>query len=371
MKIAFFTETYKPTVNGVTQTISNLKTGLEKLGHEVFVFAPKHRRYKEKEKNVIRVPSLPNPVVKNYPLAIPHLIFIEVIKALHLDVVHTHHPFLMGDFAERVARELNAPLVFTAHTQYQTYAKFYTPFGLDLTEKFVLTRVKDFANRCDVVIAPSKTAEESLIRWGVRSKVRIVPNCLDLRIFEPGSKKSPRNKRLVYVGRLAKEKNLKFLIEAFGKILKHAPNTRLTIIGSGIYEAALRRRITSLKLSKRVDLLGEVENRKLPDFYRTSDIFVTASKSEVMPVSLIEAQACGLPIVAVTAQGTNDIVRHGKTGFLVPEDQESFSQACQKILKDRELRQTLSQNAAAEAEKYSIETATQKLLEVYNEVLNR
>ncbi len=385
MNIGIFTNNYLPRVNGVSLSIESFRKELEQRGHRVFIFAPKyHNRHQEKK--VFRFPSLRvfNKTRRGYyPIPpVPLTFFIEVkkiIQDLNLDIIHSHQPYVLGKTAQRCAQELSIPLIFTNHTPYSQYLDhlssdlrdFLGPYFASLVADLVV----DYANNCQLVTVPTVAMSKLLTEMGVRTSIKIIPSGLDLTRFQQekdGSKirKKYRLKKddilLVLVSRLSYEKNVGFLLEVFQKIIKKRDNAYLMIVGEGLDRGALESMADSLGLQNKVIFVGQVDYHNLPCYYKAGDIFVYPSLIDSQGLVLIEAMASGLPVVAMKETlGPQDIVSHNKTGFLVPNSQEKFTQAVLKLIDDAYLRQKFSQTAQAQVQQYSIQSSTDKLVAAY------
>ncbi len=283
MKIGFFADAYKPTINGVVKSMASFKKGLEDMGHEVYVFAPKRPKFKDKEKNVFRIGSIKLPSNSDYRMCLP--LFNSSIKVIKdLDVIHAHHPFMIGRYAYFFAEFYNKPLVFTHHTQYERYCH-YVPFEQHITKMMALWLVKEFANNCDCVIAPSKSIRSLIKKRGIKSRIEVVPTGIDLNMFKKADPKMLRNrykipkekKILLYLGRLAKEKNVELVIDAFKIVKEKMPDTCLFIAGSGDEEEFLKKRAAENNVSGDVFFCGKIRN--VFDFYSSADLFVFGSSS--------------------------------------------------------------------------------------------
>ncbi len=373
MKIGFFTDVYKPVINGVVSSISSFKKGLEELGHKVYVFAPTCPGYKDDEKNILRIESVGLPLQHDYRISLPPLAkkMRKIIK--QLDIIHAQHPFFMGNYASFFADIYKKPLVFTHHTQYEKYSH-YIPFEQETTQMFIRWLVKDYANKCDCVIAPSESIRKMLLKQGIASRIVVVPTGVDLGVFENADKNIVRKKYnikqdkklLLYAGRIEKEKNLEFLLKAFKLVLRKKPDTFLMLVGHGPEEGYLDGLIKKFKLEKNIFSVGV--SRSVQDYYAAADIFVFSSVTETQGLVLVEAMAAGTPVVAVDSPGIKDVV-DGKNGFLTKECLSEFSEKIIMILEDNALREEMSQNARKTASKYSIQKMSRKMLKVYELVL--
>ena len=372
MKIGIFTNVYKPVINGVVNSISYFKKGLEELGHEVYIFAPKHPNYKDDEKGIFRIESLKLPSKEKYRLSLP--IFRKSLKVIkELDIIHTQYPFIMGNYGSFFADIYNKPLIFTHHTQYEKYTH-YIPFEQEITKKFTRWIVNDYANKCDCVIAPSESIKKMLLKQGIRSRIEVIPTGINLDVFGNPDREiirkkynlGPEQKLLLYAGRIAKEKNLEFLLKAFRLILNKKPNTYLMLVGRRTKKGYLINLIKKLHLETKVFLVGH--SSLVQNYYGAADLFVFSSVTETQGLVIVEAMAAGTPVVAVDSPGVRDVV-NGKNGFMVQHSIREFSEKVIRVLDDSKLRKKMSENAKKTASEYSISKMSKRMLQVYKSVL--
>ena len=249
MRVALFTNNYLPFRGGVTTAVETLRTGLEASGHQAWVFAPASDTAGDSP-GVFRYPSIPAPTYPGFAVPFPcSPRLARVARGLRPDIVHAQHPFLLGVTARRLARRLAVPLVFTYHTRYEKYAH-YVPAPERLVAALAVRLACRFADRAELVIAPSACIAETLRTRGVRARVAVVPTGVPLDRFRPGAAGAARRalgltpEALVclYVGRLDREKSVERVIEAFGLIAGALPQARLLLVGQGSHAEALGRR---------------------------------------------------------------------------------------------------------------------------------
>ncbi len=381
MRIGIFTDSYKPYTSGVVTSICTFKDELVKLGHETFIFAPNYPNYQDEEKNVFRYYSLPSPTNPDYALAIPIYPGMNVLlKKLDLDIIHVHSPFLLGRVGLRYAKKYNIPLLFTYHTMYDQYAH-YVPVAQDLAKEMAVKYSNYFCNQCDHVIVPSTDVKDILEGYHIKTPISIIPTGVPLDKFT-GKKNDwlrarynipENNKILLFVGRLTKEKNLGFLIKAFRQVKRSLPNTTLVLTAQGPLEYELKKLANDLGLSLGTEIIftGALPFDTLIDVYYSADLFVFSSVTETQGLVLIEAMAAGLPVVAVSASGVNDMVDSGINGMLTDADEDEFSEAIVKILSTPKLYEKYRSNAFIKAEELSAANTTKKLHEVYKELYHK
>lgn len=373
MRIGMLADAYKPHVSGITHYISLSKKYLEKAGHEVFVFTFGGENYQDDEPNIVRSPGFPlidtgYYINFRYPASVQRLLYT-------MDVVHVHHPFISGRLALRYCRPKGIPIVFTNHTRYDLYAQAYLPIlPEEISETFLKAYLGPFCAACDLVIAPSHGILNVLRHLGVETPVEVIPNGVELapfrQVLQPVKRNelgfSEENVLLIYAGRLGPEKNLPFLLRAFAATVKAYESARLLIIGDGPERDNLEDRVQYMGIREKVRFVGMVPYAEIPRYLAIGDAFVTASVTEVHPLSVIEAMAAGLPVLGIHSPGVGDIVEEDVTGFLAPEeDLAVFTAKMVRLVAEPETRKMMSKNARHSATKYDIEQITQILLAHY------
>ncbi len=378
MRIGMMADVYKPHVSGVTHYVELNKRYLEKAGHEVFVFAFGDQDYNDDEDNVVRSPGLPL-VDTGYYLSFR---YTRAAKKLlqTMDVVHVQHPFLSGRLALRYCQPLLIPTAFTNHTRYDLYAQTYLPLlPTEISDGLLQAYMPAFCQSIDLVISPSAGMAEVLRAMGVTSRIEIIPNGVELQRFyqaQPRSRAdfgySPDSILLVYAGRLASEKNLPFLLRAFAGVAKTLDHVYLLVVGGGTkaLETELQDLVGELHLEDRVRFTGMVPYDELPSYLQMCDAFITASVTEVHPLSVIESMACGLPVVGIDSPGVGDTVEDGKTGFLSEEDLPSFTAKLTRLCMDPSLRQQMGDAARKASKLYAVERTTETLLQHYERLVH-
>ena len=378
MKIAFFTNNYKPFVGGVPIAVENLAVRLRKAGHRVFIFAPEYEEQVEDEPDVFRITALTHFNETGFSLPLPIMLEAQSTFAdAEPDLVHVHHPFLLGSTGLSLARSMNLPVVFTYHTQYERYAH-YLPFGEEMVGEVAQQVAWRFANCCDAVIAPSSDIRDTLVGRGVTVPIRVIPTGVDLMRFRRADKGWLRGRFglgrdervLLFVSRLAREKNVDFLIRAFARLAPSAPDSRLVLVGGGDAEEELRRLAAETGLGGRILFAGTLSGDDLVSAYAGADMFVFASTSETQGMVVLEAMAAGQPVVAVRAPGVRDVVADDRNGFMVDEgDEEGFAARVLEILGDDALRARLQEGAKATARSLSLPRTVRRVERLYQHVL--
>lgn len=378
MRIGMMVDSYKPYISGITNFVELNKKYLELAGHDVFVFTFGDLGYKDGEARVIRSPGLPLADTGFYL----SMRYSRQAKQLlqTMDVVHVHHPFLSGRLALRYCRPLRIPIVFTNHTRYDLYAQAYFPIVPDeMSQGLLQAYMPTFCEAVELVIAPSKGMEKVLRELKVESPIEVVPNGVDLKRFFTAAPLARADfgykdddTLLVYAGRLALEKNLPFLLRSFAGVAQAIPNAHLILIGSGVqqYDEELKTLIEELNLTSRVHMTGRIPYDKLPAYLAMCNIFVTASVTEVHPLSVIEAMGAGLPTMGIHSVGVGDTVVDGVTGFLATHDLPAFTAKLTRLCLDLNLRAQMGDSARKASSAYAIERTTQAMLKHYQKLVD-
>ncbi len=373
MRIGMMVDTYKPYISGVTNHVELNKRAFERAGHEVYVFTFGDLDFVDDEPRVIRSPGL--------PLADTGFYLSLRYKTRHkkllqtMDVVHVHHPFLSGRLALNYCRSTHIPIVFTNHSRYDLLAQAYLPMMPDeVSHSLLQAYLPDFCESVDLVVSPSQGMAKILRELEVTSHIEVIPNGVDLHQFHE-AKPFPRDQfgfddqdtLLVYAGRIAPEKNISFLLQAFAGIAQLIPNLYLLLVGGGQkqFEEELQTLIQQLGIEDRVRSTGMIAYEDIPSYLSMCDIFVTTSVSETFGMSTVEAMGAGLPVMGIHSAGTSDIVEDGETGFLSTEDVAAFTAKLTYLCLHPELRRQMGLAAFEASKAYDIERTTKILLDHY------
>lgn len=374
MKIGMMADTYKPYVSGITSYIDLNKRALENSGHEVYVFTFGDLDHKDDEPRVIRSPGVPL-ADTGFFLSLRYKTAAKKLLQT-MDVVHVHHPFLSGRLALAYCRPENIPIVFTNHTRFDLYAQARLPLmpeevSLGLLQAYM----PDFCESMDLVISPSEGMKKVLRQFGVEGHIEVVPNGADLTSFH-NAEPLPRSDfgfsdddiLLIYTGRIAPEKNLEFLIQAFAGVAEIIPNVHLLIVGGGQKEHVeeVKPVPAEFGVEDRVRFVGMIPYEKLPAYLAMCDVFVTASVTEVHPFSVIEAMGAGLPIMGIDSPGVGDSVVDGESGLLAREDLASYAAKLTHLCLNRDLHKKFGEAARKASEQFAIERTTKIMLGHYS-----
>ena len=384
MRIGLFTDTYPPHINGVATSVLMLKKALEKKGHQVFVVTVNNDslEYKyEEDEHIIRIPGIPIGIYDYRLTSIYPIKAVNTIKNWNLDVIHSHTEFGIGTFARFMSKQFGIPLVHTYHTMYEDYIHYVTKGYFDSSSKKIVEYLTLFY--CDktaneLIVPTKKTYDLFKEKYEVNKNIHIIPTGIELDRFYTENVDKNKIKELkkkyqilkdeftiVFVGRLAKEKNIQFLIENHKDLVKYNQDVRLLIIGDGPDMEEYAKLIEKLKLTDNVVLVGKVPYDEMPCYYQVADVFVTASQTETQGLTVIEAMAAGIAPVCIKDESFETVVIDGLNGHLFKNKNE-YIKIIKKLIDDRTDLETLSKQARLNAEAHSPKYYAERVLDVYN-----
>ncbi len=381
MKIVIFTNTATPHVGGVARSVEAFSGEYRKRGHEVLIVAPEFPDMPEQEPDVFRIPAIQNFNASDFSVALPVPSGLtDALEAFDPDIVHSQHPFLLGNTAVRIARSFRLPLVFTHHTLYEQYTH-YVPGDSELLQRFVVELATHYANLSDLVFAPSESIRDLLIERGVSAPVRVVPTGVDVERFASGDGAAFRREHNIpesafvvgHLGRLAPEKNLEFMTAAVLDFMRDRDDTWFVLVGRGPSLAGIEQAFADADLEARLVTCGTLQHGPLADALAAMNLFAFASKSETQGMVLTEAMAAGLPVVALDASGAREVVDDGRNGRLVEnEDLSAFVAALDWIYTlDADAMAARVAAARATADAFSMASCAERALRHFDELLER
>ncbi len=378
MKICMFTNTYLPHVGGVARSVHTFFRDLQQKGHQVLIVAPTFAgddADNSEDDTILRVPAIQNFNGSDFSMRIAVPFYIdERLDAFSPEIIHSHHPYLLGDAAFRAARRRRLPLVFTHHTLYEEYTHYVTGDN-DNFKQFARNLSIMYANLCDQVVAPSKSIADLITERGVTTPVTQIPTGVDTQFFSSGDahgfKKAyhiPENAFIIgHVGRLAPEKNLEFLAKSVAGSMQTLEDTWFCVAGDGPDRQIIHDIFTDCRLAHRLILTGNLTGSALADAYQAMDLFVFSSQSETQGMVLTEAMAAKTPVIALDGPGVREVVENKKNGILLPADaeQKKFSRVICDAVSDPEKIRPWQAYAAQTALKFSRDACVNKLLDLY------
>lgn len=367
-----FSESVLPVLNGVSISIDTLVQELRNRGHSVHIFAPNYIRHREKDPNTHRFRAIETPWAKGYPFAYPPFWrMLLTFRKYKFDVIHTHTPWIVGFVGMRWAESHEIPLVSTYHTLYDRYAHYLWMFPRRYIRFRIAKHTNFYYNSCEQVIAPTPAALRWLERHGITRPVHVIPTgiprpqMIDRADARAALGVPPEHQLLLYVGRLAKEKNLEVLINMVAYIAPKHPRARLWMVGDGPYGEDLRLLAARLGIGDRVKFVGAVPRQEVDHYYASADLFTFASVTETQGLVVQEAMQYGLPTVAISGGGASDSIEDGVNGIVTKNVQEDFNRAVDSLLSSPSDLEKLAEGAHRKARESSIELMVDRILEVY------
>lgn len=376
MRILMLSDVFFPRVNGVSTSIQTYRTDLTAIGHEVTLVAPRYGSEGD-ESGIVRLPSRAVPRDPEDRLmrwgALTE--FAKTLRPDTVDIIHIQTPFLAHYAGVRLARRLGAPLVETYHTYFEHYLHHYVP-GLPAAITRAVAR-RFTVSQCasvQAVISPSRQMASALRDYGVTTPIEVVPTGLPPACYAPGNGARFRSAQgiaaerpmALFVGRVAHEKNIDFLLDMLPALRARVPNVLLVIAGEGPAESHLRQQVSIRGLSEHVKFIGYLDRSSaLLDCYRSADAFVFASRTETQGLVLLEAMAQGTPVVSTAVMGTADVLAGCRGAVVVPEESQAFAEKIARVLQSPAYRQHLSELARQDAERWSSRHFAERMSRLY------
>ena len=387
MRIGLFTDTYPPFINGVSTSVLMLKQGLEKLGHEVYVVTVNDESFSYKEEDgILKIPSFPIGLMNFRQTGIYPIKAFNIIKKWKLDIIHSHTEFSIGTFARLISKQLNIPLVHTYHTMYEEYIYYITKGYFNSASKKLVEYLTLFL--CDktideLIVPTEKTKELFKDKYKVKRDVYVIPSGIDTTRFYKENidkneiinlKKDLGLKKtdfiVLYVGRIAKEKSIDFLINNFNSVLKQIPKAKMIIVGDGPDIKDLIDLAKKEGLENKIIFAGKAPWTDVPKYYSLCDVFVTASKTETQGLTVMEAMGASKPVVAIRDESFELMITDKKDGLFF-DDEKSYVDMIYEVYKNKKLRDEISFNARLTADKYSPYNYAKNVLKVYEKVISK
>ena len=387
MRIGLFTDTYPPYINGVSTSVLMLKQGLEKLGHKVYVVTVNSENFHyKKEDDVLMIPGVPIGIMDFRMTSLYPIRAQKIIKSWNLDVIHTHTEFGVGSFARLIAKQYNIPLVHTYHTMYEEYIYYITKGYFDGASKKLVEYLTLFL--CDktveeLIVPTKKTYDLFKEKYKVKRDVHIIPSGIDVTRFykehidqtqlEEFKKELNIIKDdfiILYVGRIAKEKNIEFLINNLKDITKKIPKAKMVIVGDGPDMNDLALLVHQNKLDKKVIFTGKVPWNDIPKYYQLANVFVTSSKTETQGLTVIEAMAASKVVIAIKDESFLLVMTDKQDGLFF-ETEEEYKNLIYKIYNDKKYADIIAKQARITANQYNPVVYAKRVLKIYESVINK
>jgi 1,2-diacylglycerol 3-alpha-glucosyltransferase len=383
MNIGLFADCYPPTVSGVVTSLLQLKQGLEQRGQKVIVFTVATPGCPVRDDAVRCFSSLPFNRASGFRLGLVNPRTVQrMVREEKLDVVHTHTEYSLGWAGKGAAGQLGLAFVHTAHTLHEAY-RHYLPFGRVVPVRLLHHYMRHFLSNCDALVCPSEKARDYFQTFLPGLNAMVIGNGVSRRQLQPEPVTNeqmaltrhtlglrPTDEVILYAGRIAREKRVVELVNALALLLQARPQAKVLFVGSGPADHDLAAAAQRNRVAGQVILVGKVEWQQMHRFYSLAHLFVTASLSEMQPMTVIEASLCGLPIVARRDPAYKGLVRDNYNGHLVDSDRAIAARALD-LLQDEEMRQRFSENARALSKASSAESHVRQLEALYRQLTEK
>lgn len=381
MRVLMVSDVYFPRVNGVSTSIQAFRQALYAAGHRVTLIAPAYAAVTDDETDIIRISSR-NVIVdpEDRMMRIRHIHRLtEELRAGNYDIIHIHTPFVAHYAGLKLARKLNLPVVATYHTFFEEYLYNYIKW---LPKEWLRYTARRFSRtQCaelDALVVPSTAMRQVLVDYGVTTPLTVLPTGLDMQVFANGDAVAfrqqhgiaPERPMILFVGRVAFEKNIGFLLDVTAKLRECIPDILLVIAGEGPAEKGLQAQVARQGLQQQVMFVGYLpRDGGLQACYKAADVFVFASRTETQGLVLIEAMACGTPVVSTAVLGTKDIMQGERGGLIAEENPAAFAAQVARLLGDKALHARKVEEALAYAATWSHTAQAEKLVGFYQRLL--
>lgn len=378
LRIAIFSDSVLPVRNGVSISIDLLVQELRNKGHMVHIFTPRFPGYEETDPNTIRFRAMETPWSQGQPIAYPP--FWRKLRRFRqhkFDVIHTHTPFIVGFVGLRWAESHEIPLVTTYHTLYDRYTHYMSALPRRYARFRVAKHTNFYYNSADEVITPSEIAKRWLIRHGVEKPITVIPTGTPKPQLIPRAEARqslgipPDQRILLYVGRLAQEKNLETLLAMAKQVTEAERTTRLWLVGDGPHREACLDICSKLGIGDKVRFVGSVPRNDVDKYYAAADLFTFASVTETQGLVLNEAMQYGLPAIAVDGGGATESIVDGENGIVTKNDSAELADAVLDVLGNNDLYEKLCLGAERLAKQNTPEAMCDRVLEVYRRAIDQ
>ena len=373
-----FTNTYLPHVGGVARSVNTYEEEFRRRGHDIRIIAPEFEGAEESTEFVLRVPAIQNFNGSDFSVRIPQPTLIDnYLDSFEPELIHSHHPFLLGDSALRAAWTRRLPLLFTHHTLYERYTH-YVPLDSEAMQRVAIQMATEYCNLCTHVIAPSESIAELLVHRQVTKPITAIPTGIDLAKFGSGDGKRARERYRLpadalvvgHVGRLAEEKNLTYLANAVALFLKSHPAAFWLVVGSGESTARIQEIVERTASASQLIMTGCLQGDELVDAYTAMDLFVFSSQSETQGMVLAEAMAASTPVVALDGPGVRDVL-NDVCGRMLPENavEALFAEAISQMSEDRGALRRRGELARESVRDFGLDVCADRILELYQRLI--
>ena len=387
MRIGIFTETYTPYISGLVTSEVMLKHALEKQGHDVYVVTANLETFKyeyDEQEKVLKIPGLPTGIYDSRLTSVYPIRAVNKIKSWHLDVIHSQTEFAVGTFARLIAKQYNIPLVHTYHTMYEDYIHYITKGYFNRSSKKLVEYFTKFycdTTATELIVPTNKTYKLFKEKYRFEKNIHIIPTGIEVERFykeNVDEKETLELKRMLgigkkdftilFVGRLAEEKNVEFLIHSQKELMKKHKNIKLIIVGDGPDKEKYEDFSKELGIAENVIFTGKAAWEDMPYYYQIADVFATASKTETQGLTIIEAMASNTVPVCMRDEAFQSMVTEDLNGLFF-ETEEEYQKQILFLYENKDELARFNKQARIQAEHYSSKNYADRVLEVYNRAI--
>lgn len=378
MKIGIFSDIYLPTPTGISVAVESLRKGLENTGHQVCVFAPEYPKYKDRAINIYRLPANILPNAPEIPLAKPvNLGILSEINKLSLDLLHTFSVGLIGNLGLKASKKLKIPCVHSFYPSPVDFGKYSGKISKIFGNKAFLNRQIQHANQSSLLVVPSPSAKKLALNLNIIPPIQIVPTGIDTSAYVSlppdtmlNNFEIPKGRKIIlYVGRLDEESNFRFLLRAFANVVQKVEQAHLLVIGKGPQGEIFQKIVNHQAFADNVTFAQFMPRAELAKVYGACDIYAFPAPSATQAITIIEALASGLPVVAINRFAPADIIRDNEDGYLSPLNEKQFSDKIIYLLQNDKLRNHFSVAARINAKRFDINATTKHIIKIYEELV--
>lgn len=387
MRIGIFTETYTPYISGLVTSEVMLKHALENLGHEVYVVTANLETFKyewNEDEKILKIPGLPTGIYDSRLTSIYPVKAVNKIKSWKLDVIHSQTEFAIGTFARLIAKQYNIPLVHTYHTMYEDYIHYITRGYFQKSSKKLVEYFTKFycdTTATELIVPTTKTYKLFKEKYKFERNIHIIPTGIEVERFykENQNEKYINNLRkhlnlsrkdfiILFVGRLAEEKNVEFLINSQKKLVEKHNNIKLLIVGDGPDKEKYEKISEKKGLSDNIIFTGKAAWEDMPYYYHISTVFATASKTETQGLTVIEAMAANTVPICMRDEAFQSMVTEELNGLFF-ETNEEYEKEVLFLYENKKELERYNKQARIQAEHYSSKNYGDRVLEVYQRAI--
>lgn len=379
MRIAYFSDTFYPQINGIVTSILNSSRILAERGYEVYIFTIKTKEGRgmklHKNIRIIYYKSIDAFRYPGYELVLPRIIHcFKEVKRIKPDIIHIHTPTLLGFEAIICGKILKIPAAGTYPTLVPDFLK-HSPIPkigeYNITKKAAWRYTNNFYEKYNITTTPSEAMKRELLKHNLKCKIEVVSNGANLELFYP-RKRNNKKFRILYVGRISYEKNIDVAIKAVAEFAKQKKDFEFWIAGSGPDLEKTKKLAYALGIFEFTKIMGAIPNEKLPEIYSNSDVFITASTIETEGIVLLEAMGCGLPVVGVDARAVPDLIKNEKNGFVVGfGDYKAISGKITELYNNKKICAEIRKENIKLSKEYDLKKCVSKMLDIYNSLIQK